>query len=725
MPSGGCFRFLLFLVMFSGPFLAANGWSEQGDGIPIDDPATLELLSADGLLMQSEMLLSGGGSLIELRRAPYVATIITAEEIAASGALTLSEALEMVPGLHVSVSNYGRMDPIYSIRGIHTRMNTQVAVLVDGHPLTSFSGNRPYGFELPVRNIARIEVIRGPGSAVYGADAFAGVVNVITKDAADLGGTHTGALYGSFDTRTLWLQHGRRWGGTEAALSLEWYKTGGDDGRTISSDVQSVLDEALGTDASRAPGSLATNRELISAQLQAKAGNWSARFWHWQTRKAGLGAGLALALDPDGYESLRINSVDLAYTRDDLLPDWDFTLQGMYRHSEAVSRFILFPPRAVLPIGEDGNIDLVSPAGFTFFPDGVFGFPEGDQNLATADLVAVYSGFRDHRLRLAGGFQYHDITVREVKNFGPRILDGTQPVADSSFLTDITGTDAVFLPDRHRRVWHLSAQDEWLFARGWSLTGGARYDHYSDFGDTFNPRLALVWEVRDDLTTKLLYGRAFRAPSFAELYMVNNPTAVGNPELKPERIDTYELLFNHRPTLNFRTTTSFFFYQARDLIEYVQEDPRTSRAQNARDQEGYGFELEAAWEAASFLGLTGNFACQRSKDSRTGEAVPEAPRYSAWGRAQWHLPGGWEFNNIVTYAGGRPRAAEDGRSRVADHILVDLVLRKQRFLDHADLFLSVKNLFDRRALEPSGAHSLIEDLPLPGRSLYAGVNLHF
>ena len=104
------------------------------------------------------------------------------------------------------------------------------------------------------------------------------------------------------------------------------------------------------------------------------------------------------------------------------------------------------------------------------------------------------------------------------------------------------------------------AQDEWQFVENWNLTTGIRYDHYSDFGGTLNPRFALVWATTDSVTTKLLYGRAFRPPSFNELYVINNPNIVGDPELKPQTIDTYELALSHQLTREFLYTLNAFYY---------------------------------------------------------------------------------------------------------------------------------------------------------------------
>ena len=135
-----------------------------------------------------------------------------------------------------------------------------------------------------------------------------------------------------------------------------------------------------------------------------------------------------------------------------------------------------------------------------------------------------------------------ELPPSDSKNYGPGVINGTPAVVGGT-LTNVTGTSFAYLPNVHRTIGSLVAQDEWQLADHWQLTAGLRYDHYSDFGGTFNPRVALVWDINEQLTSKLLYGKAFRAPNFAEQFTQNNPVVLGNRNLKPETINTYEWAF--------------------------------------------------------------------------------------------------------------------------------------------------------------------------------------
>ncbi|MFZ5594271.1 MAG: TonB-dependent receptor plug domain-containing protein [Pseudomonadota bacterium] len=274
-----------------------------------------------------EMIELATGGRQALNRAPSIATVISGAEIRAMGATDLDQVLAAVPGLHVSYSPLG-YNPIYVMRGVVSDTNPQMLVLVNGIPVTNlFAGNRGQGWGgMPVNNIARIEVIRGPGSALYGADAFAGTINIVTRTAQDIRGTEAGARAGSFNTREAWLLHGGRWGGFDTALALEWRATDGQK-RLIEADAQSFYDAQFNTRASLAPGPVNARRDAVEARLDLARGDWRLRMGYQGRRDLGTGAGIAQALDPQGKrESDRINA-DLTYDKPDFSEKWEVNAQ--------------------------------------------------------------------------------------------------------------------------------------------------------------------------------------------------------------------------------------------------------------------------------------------------------------------------------------------------------------------------------------------------------------
>jgi outer membrane receptor protein involved in Fe transport len=679
---------------------------------PMVDTVAQERGEEEALLQiygDEEMISIATGSRRPIAKAPAVASVITAEDIKAIGATDLDEVLETVPGLHVARSFTG-YNPIYTFRGIYSDFNPQVLVLINGIPITNlFFGDRNQIWGgMPVEAIARIEVIRGPGSALYGADAFAGVINIITKTKQDIEGTEVGVRPGSFDTWDAWALHGGIWGGFDVAAILEYHDTDGS-GEIIDADAQTAFDRIFGTSASLAPGPVNLQRENFDARLDVARGDWRLRAGLQRRRDWGNGAGVAQALDPNNrFASDRWN-VDLTYHNPEFAENWDVTAQLSYFDtSEEVERnLVLFPP----------GTDL----GRGVFPEGVIGNPEVFERHARFNTSAFFKGFERHVLRVGTGFNYGDIyKVRETKNFGPDPATG-ELLPPGSPVVDVTDTPFVFLREGNRKNYFFFLQDEWKFANDWELTAGVRYDHYSDFGDAINPRFALVWQTRYDLTTKLLYGRAFRAPSFAELGNINNPVALGNPNLEPETIQSLELAFDYRPTDKLRLGLNLFGYQWDDIIQF------TPVAQNTGEQIGYGLELEADWQPTRTLRLLGNYSYQRSIDEATDEDAGNAPHHQIYLRADWEFLPDWHFNSQINWIIDRDRVVGDNRPDIDDYSLVDLTVRRKNIKDHWEIAFAVRNLFDSDAREPSPANPVLipNDLPLAGRSFFGEIRFRF
>jgi outer membrane receptor for ferrienterochelin and colicins len=668
--------------------LLTVAWATAAHAAPQSDEEDLALVYGD-----KSFVSIASGSRQPIARAPSVATVITAEDIATIGAADLDEVLETVPGLHVARSpiNY---NPIYIIRGISTQYNPQVLMLVNGIPITGvFYGDRSLMWGgMPVENIARIEVIRGTGSALYGADAFSGVINIITKNSADINGTQLGLRAGSFSSRDGWVQHGGTWGKFDVAAYLRAGRTDGQR-QIIAADAMTVF----GTP-SLAPGPVNLRRKAIDGRFDLSRDKWRLRTGY-QQRTIGTGAGIASALDPAGKDYGERISSDLTYQDTNFAPDLDVTAQASYLHITEQSDLTLFP--AGFPAAPPG------------FPDGVIGNPYQWERHLRFNLSAAYTGLQSHKLRFGTGTQNDDLyRIRETKNFSTPAPGVLNPLGS---VQDVTDT-APFMRPHNRRVNYVYAQDEWAFIKDWYLTAGIRRDHYSDFGNTTNPRVALVWDTTYNLTSKLLYGRAFRPPSFVELYAINNPVTLGNPNLKPETNESTELAFAWQAASNLQANLNLFHYQMKDILRFKPNPDGSVTAQNAGRQHGQGFEAELVWDAKQNLRLSGNYAQQHSIDEATSQDSGNAPRHHVYARADWRFMPRWTLDTQLNYIADRKREASDTRPPIADYHTVDITLRNQKRNSDWDFAVKVLNLFNADVREPSPSPGLIpNDLPLAGR----------
>jgi outer membrane receptor protein involved in Fe transport len=650
------------------------------------------------------------GSRQTLRRAPAVATVITAEDIAAMGAKDIDEALETVAGMHVSRFSI-RYASDYIIRGIGGggQTNPQVLLLQNGIPVTTmYTNDKGYAWHgVPVENIARIEIIRGPGSALYGADAFAGVINVITKTAADTPGTEFGVRAGSFNTKNAWMQHGGQWGGVDVAAYLNVGATDGQKG-IIPADAQTANDKRFGTHASLAPGEINTGYNAIDGSLNFSYEKWRVRAAYKLRDKMETGAGISSALDPNSQGRAQSVNADVSWNDPVFARDWaaGFTASTQYYASLQPNNLQLYPAGAQL--------------GATSFPNGMIGGPNSWDRQYRLSGNATYSGFDGQSLRLGAGHDDLDLyRVKTVNNFTLNAAGAPVPIGTGGAI-DITDIQPHVRPHR-RQVNYLYAQDEWKFVKDWMLTAGVRHDSYSDFGGTTNPRLALVWDATLDLAAKLLYGRAFRAPSFAEQYGTN-PVVNGNPNLKPEGIQTLETAFSWQVRRDTQLNLSLFRYNMQDIIRLVANTAPAlgSTYRNIGSQSGNGMEMEAVWDGGRTLRLTGNYSYQKSVDDATGQDAGYAPHHHLYARADWRFSGDWLSSAQVNRVADRRRAVGDKRAKVPDYTTVDMTLRTTRNKNDWDFAVSVRNLFNADAREPSLAPgtAIPYDLPMAPRSLW-------
>ena len=681
---------IISLILLTSQLAFANE-----DRLSEDEYRLMDSMSFEELL-ETEL---STGMPMKQRFVPSITSILTSEEIVKSGARTLHEVLEQVPGLHIYPSDLDLMSEKISIRGIQTGFSPQVLFLMDGVSLNDLLHGHPgFVFKMPISIIHRIEVIRGPGSAMHGADAFSGVVNIISKKHEDII-DQIGVRYGSFNTWEAWTNQSVHTETFSLGLSLSLMKSEGDDGRIIQAD---ALSSTANSAFSLAPGPASTGYDTAYLHADISYKDIAANLLIERSRDLGVGAGHLRILDSRGYVDRDKVLTDIQHTGNDWLKDTVVKTRAYFSYLDSQANYYAMP-------------DGVTVEGVTY-PDGRQGKPYAKEYMAGLSSNAIYRGLDKHALNVAVGYKYAKLDPSQVKNFNNGGFNGT--------LTDVTDDpNLTYMLEHTRTNIYVSLQDIYAIDDDLDFTAGVRYDYYDDFRSAFNPRLALVWQQHNNLTIKAMYGRAFRAPSFGELYEINNPKLVGNPDLKPETIDTYEIAINHREKLH--TRVNIFYYQAKDLIDYVY-DPLTlkSYAKNVKDQTGYGAELELEYGISDSIGLRGNYAYQHSKDSDTKERVANAPVHQAFAQIEYKPSRYWNANVQYFYIGKRYRESTDPRDPVDADSLVNLTIERRDIFKGLDALVSARNLFDRDYREPSSI-SIPNDYPMQGLSLFAELRYKF
>lgn len=716
-----------FKFCFTVEVYAIDGYQERNAILELRALGLAELLEVDVILddtfdvfdslVTNQDISIATGKNISSSLAPAVTTVITAMDIEAMGAETLSEALETVPGLHVMHSDVSYL-PIYLMRGISSFDNAEILVLLNGTPLNTFQiGYRgPMWHELSVQMIERIEVMRGPGSALFGADAFAGVINIITKTAQDIKQSELGLRAGSFNSQRAWLLHSTNWLGFDIGIMVDKSRSDGHKG-LIKADLQTALDRQNQTQASYAPALANLGFESHEIRLDAIRNNWHWRAGYLQD-KMGTAVGINHILDPfNEYKAERINT-DLTYHNPYFTDNWDVTAQISYYHRDYGAL----------------NDAIVFPAG-SMAENSVRATPGVSERQTQASISGFYKGFDGHQLHLGVGYRYNDIYRTTLfANFGVH-PETRQPVELGGEMVDMADSPFVFLPESDRKNSFAFIQDTWRFVPNWELTAGLRYDDYSDFDSVINPRFALVWQTTPQLTSKLLYGKAFRAPTLAELKASNNPVLQGNPNLSPETIEMWELALNYQSTRSMNWAGNLFNYKIQDKV-IARFDKRSDETtayifDNAGTQKGQGFEIEARWKVNPRFSLLANYAWQTSKNM-DNNALPHTPRHQAYLRTDWMIAPEWYLDTQVHWIAERPRNFDDPRLEIGDYTNVDLTLYyKSKAFPNWHVKVGVRNVFDREQRTPSlgpdstGIIAIPHDLPLADRNYFLELRYRF
>lgn len=567
-----------------------------------------------------------------LNKTTATVTTITQQQISDMGARNLLDVLTLVPGFGITQSRFGMRQ--VEVRGLTTLLSEKVLFMLNGHPLDHNllnAGSVLDYDDLPVGTIKRIEIVRGPGSALYGANAFLAVVNIITQNAKDLNGFHASATGGSFDTQQYKASWGKQFDNSfEAALHFNFTDTKG-------------IKSPLYTDSSRSTvgkSQLSETRYDIEWQLGYQDFKFEGRYIDKQ-QGAFFGASSMLS---DNRTRQNYENYFLKLSRQWKLTD-DLTIDTQVFHD-------VFTVDNIWQVGSNTFWHSVTPNKRT-----------------GGEIQANYTVANNQKL--IAGFSYaKEVQNKLVDEYGPSPFDLT-PGPNST-------------TNKKRSRWGVYAQDIWDPFKNLHLTIGIRYDDYSDFGSTLNPRVGLNWEFIQDYSLKFSYGTAYRAPSFGEL-TYTNPLTKGNPSLQPEKAKTLEGGIVAHPIFGLTTQVTYYYTDINKIISATpQPGAGSTPFKNGGQIAAQGVEGEIRYDFTGNLHgsyLSANSVWQRSIQS--GHQLADVPRYRTNLMANWAIDKTWSSFAHVLIKSRTLRDVSDTRANVAGYTTVDLgVLGKNMFNKH-------------------------------------------
>ncbi|GAA3926766.1 TonB-dependent receptor [Litoribacillus peritrichatus] len=618
-------------------------------------------------------------------------TVITAEDLRASGARTLMDALKRVPGLGVHQFFMGSAS--VEVRGVKTDFAEKVLFLVNGHPINNnlVNGGAMWGYnQFIVEDIKQVEIVRGPGSSLYGANAFVAVINVITKQVDDLRGVEVSVGAGSYDTRKVNIQGGVQQGDFDMAVNFNALDTDGDAGKVDS--------DAIGNS-----GRTDYWRERYEVGMNFSFGH----FWgqgKYVERKSGPYLGANNVLNNESKQKYVDYFIEGGYRRD-LTSKLGFSGKVYFNHFEFDNFWEIYPEGSTV-VNADGST--------TQYPQGLRVRSPINHDVTGIELQLEYQLSLNQKLLFGTLFEHQSQYGVEhwlSADGGPLIDISENANWNDSHVRDIT---AAFI------------QDIWDITEDIRLIAGARYDYYSDFGDTFNPRASLTWAFHPDVRFITTYGSAFRAPTFGELYNINNPAIVGNPNVNPEEIETFEIGF--QGNLNRKTSASFiwFYNQIDELIASVEGDSAANTHGNAGKLSVQGAELEIETRLKDGSTLAANYTYQHAINEVTDERTADVPLHRANLTFNYYISRNLSFFSGLMYKGETYRVSSDARDNVDEYVTLDLALVTQGYVaENLDLKLTAYNVFDKQYFDPTPIGVMESDYPKPGRSFFVDALYHF
>lgn len=657
-------RRTLFALAIAGSTLA-----HAADSKTNELPSDLTTLSIDDL-MNIEVPTVTGATKYEQKttEAPSSVTVITAAEVKRYGHRTLADILQSVQGFHVSNDrNYSFL----GTRGVNLGdFNSRVLVLIDGHRINNNLTDGALietGFLLDVDLIDRVEIIRGPGSVVYGNNAFFGVINVITREGKQLNGAEFSGEYASFDTYKGRVTVGKQFtNGVQLLLSGTLYDSDGPD-----------------------------------------------RLFYEEYAQPPFTNGTAYKMDDDEFGSF-FGSVSYR----------DFTLQGGFIQREKRNPTgqygTTFNDPRLVTADERSYAALKYAHSFPNLVD-VLARVYYDRSEFEIDYPVAPTRFNELQTGEWWGMELQltrRLWDRHTISVGAEYRDDFR----QHRLVSEPGTGTIFTDtDRDRQSHGVFVQGDFaILTNRLHFNGGVRYDQYGDFDPSFNPRLALIYNPVESATLKAIYGTAFRTPNFLEL---SDPRF---QDLRSEEITSYELVYEQEFGRHFRSSLSVFHNRMDDLIVFSNGSFTNFDAAAS----GLEAALEGLWNNGLRTRMSYTFQETENRSSNSDlpdspqhlvKLNLSVPLY------QDKIFAGLEFqyhssrHTVFTDLGGATVAGEDTKGVG----LVNFTLFSQNLIENLEFSASLYNLFDQSYGDPATRFHLQDVIPRDGRTFRLKLTYRF
>lgn len=635
---------------------------------------------------------------------PGMVTVLHGDKLEGSGVRNVWEALARVPGIELSVDESGNKQIV--VRGFgRTYASGNIKILLNGVAMNS--AQTAYALpvlSLPVEQVERIEIIRGPGSVIHGEFAYTGVVNVITRQEGNRLYTRVGdnAYLGGGAQ----ISHRTDDGAFTIDLNLAGWQGDGAD-ITTGNDALHGVDESWCGPNGVAPCSSYSNAPGPSNEAeQGRSVILSSRYRdftllaQWLEEGNGDHFGINEFLPPDDKHIVTRDTQQTIEIRQGFEPAKKVKGELYFGWQENHER------KDDLFIGNVGVIDadcLNDPYIACATGEAPFVVDSRYREKRLSGGADLYmNAAEQHKLLFGYGIAWIETTSSELR-WGQQ--DGA-----------LTDEEPIISEGMDRHITNLTLQDEYRADDALTITAGLRYDEYSDVGVSTTPRLAAVWRLSREHILKAQYAEAFRPPTFYEI-----SGALG--DIKPSTSRSMELGYIHKG-VDSEWRLNLFRSHLKDLIVF-HEDPIdwwNSGFINADDAHLYGAELEWDQRLHRDFDFATNLSYLQSKDNNTGESIAGSSDWLANIDFNYHPGSDVLLNLHYRYVGATYREYSDDRPKLEDYATMDATLSLMNLWNNGlTLRLGVTNLQDTAVRYPAPANTYPDDRPRAGRQWWANL----
>ncbi len=632
------------------------------------------------LFQQMPLVITAARKPQRITEAPATIDVITTENIKHLGASTLTELLERLPGIYTPTAHNG-LDMLW-IRGVGGRFNDNALLLIDGIPYrTLYFSNFPINEQIPLLDIDKIEIIRGPGSALYGTNAFTGVVNIITKDATDIRKNVVSTSFGSFNTEDHHVLYGQEFDSGQISafaryLDGDGYAPGRDDEGKPSNEKRDPKNHAY---------KLKLNYHNFDLNL---------RYSRFSINKF-----TAVTDDEEGDEAIREH----------------FLSQLGYHHE--------FGKHASLQIKAYYNQFNLNKSGVAHNIDGsIASFNETEiyGRIAGIDVLSTINFSNKHTLLFGLNFEYEFLDHAWEKT--QKTLN--DPFEFTSWATASNGDVPESIDNNNLGIY---LEDELKIGKKFILTSGLRFDEIEASDSRFSPRISVVYTPDYKTSLKLRYGEAFRAPTYQELFKrTQDGEAEGNQNLKPQIIKTTEFELSRFLSDQHRLNATLYFTEIEKFIKIIGDGD----FENIGEQEFYGFELGLNGQINNWLSYFSNFSFTIGKQKNRN--IGGIPEYMGNFGLTYTGNKYVDITAHLRYVGDRNRPANyqtdvspSYRQNLLDsYRVVNLNFVLKNLPNPFNASISIRNLFNETHYT-SGEQTQDFDIQQPGRRIHVNISWEF